>query len=332
MIHSWRIDAGALVTRQLDQPALTGDQVLVQVQAVVIGAAERRALTDASATVPGGSAVGVVVATAEAATQLMGKRVLVGAVMPCGECDACRRGGAPACPRAELLGETAHGAVASHVVANGRWVLPLVDGLALDDPRAAVLGREAAVAYAAYARTGVSPGEPVVITGDNIVTAFTAQVALAKGAEVFIASERASTWAEWFGTDVHIAPPALISDAIDAAGHAGKPRRIFETSSAADSRRVAVELATPASTIALLSHRAAGARLDPTPIPAEVWISRHATLVGIAGAHPDFAAEVVALAVQERLNLAATTRLIGASELPSLPAPELGPVPVLTLT
>jgi len=322
MIRTWLIDAGGeLHTRELAVPALEDDRVLVEVQGAVAGARELAALREAPGVVPGGAAVGVVVDTGDAATQLAGKRVLVTPLMPCGECDACRRGAAAACPRGQRLGHTANGTLASHVVARGRWLLPLQDRLDVPGPAAAMLGGHAATAYAAFARAGVSPGEPVVIVGDNTIARFTAQIATAKGAHPFLAGAASGDAAE------------TVEQQIETAGHVGKPRRIFETSAHADERRLALSLANPGATVAMLSRDAAGAAGPDADVQTHGWLAQHAAVLGIAGAHPDFAAEVVALAVRDQLDLTTSTQLVTPEQLPNVAATaaETGPVPILDL-
>jgi len=297
MIRSWRVEAGGeLTVREHPLPAVDEDRVVVEVHGAVIGRAERAALTEDTERVCGGAAAGVVVDTGPAATELRDKRVLVGPLMPCGECDTCRRGAAAACPHGDRLGATVDGAVASHVVARGRWLLPLENELEVPGPNAALLAREAAVAYAAFARAGIHPSEPVLVVGDGLVARFVAEVAAAKGAQPFVAT-------------------ADVEERLAAAGHADKPRRIFETTADNEARQRAVALCNPGATITLLSAFAAGARRQAGQVEVEPWLSDHAQVLGCAGAHPDFFAEVVALAVREQLDIGRDARVIGPSEL-----------------
>lgn len=307
MIRSWLVDAGGeLIEREHPRPALEDDRVLVEVHGAVVGRAERAALTAADERVCGGAAVGRVVDTGPAATGLRDKRVLVGPLMPCGECDACRRGAAPACPRGQRLGDTSDGAIASHVVARGRWALPLEGSLDVAGPNAALLAREAAIAYAAFARAGIHPSEPVVVVGDGLIARFVAEVATAKGAEPF-------------------ADDADLEDRLAAAGQAAKPRRIFETSAAIDARQRALALANPGATVTLLSSFAAGAPASAAPVAVESWLSAHATVLGCAGAHPDFLAEVVALAVREQLDVTTDVHIVAPAQLPTAVAGGVAP-------
>src|SRR6187455_2644646 len=81
---------------------------------------------------PSGAAVGLVDDASEGAAVLLGKRVLVGPIDPCGQCDVCRRGGAAVCPFAKR-----REGVAARVRVASRWVVALADGLELPVPAAA---------------------------------------------------------------------------------------------------------------------------------------------------------------------------------------------------
>ena len=112
----------------------------------------------------------------ERARGLVDRRVLVGPIDPCGECDVCRRGGAAVCPLAKRRDE-----LGASVVAAGRWLVPLDDGLPLPSPSAAAVAGDVALAYTLYARTGVGPREPVVVVGGSPIARFLIEILLAKG-------------------------------------------------------------------------------------------------------------------------------------------------------
>src|SRR5262245_49018845 len=148
-------------------PELGPDDVLVEVEAAVVGAPEVRALSEGSLLAPGGAAVGVAVAAGAAAAHRVGERILVGPVRPCFECDVCRRGHPAVCPARRRLGVDVDGALASHVVTSSRAATGLAGPLAgaVPGPAAALLAREAALAYEMVVRAGVAPGEVTVWLG-----------------------------------------------------------------------------------------------------------------------------------------------------------------------
>jgi 6-hydroxycyclohex-1-ene-1-carbonyl-CoA dehydrogenase len=54
--------------------------------------------------------------------ELIGKAVIVPAVLPCGDCDLCRKGRGTICRRQKMPGNHIDGGFASHVVVPGQYV------------------------------------------------------------------------------------------------------------------------------------------------------------------------------------------------------------------
>src|SRR5262249_3898866 len=152
---------------------------------------------------------------------------------------------------------------ASHVVARGRSTVALAGPLAgaLPGPEAALLGREAALAYEMAVRAGIAPGETAVWLGRGAIADLGRAICVAKGAV-------AAT-----PTDDELAlPPKAPAGALAARlateGQAlAGPLKIFETAARAAGRARAAALAGPGSTLVFLSATAAGSR-DDAPLPA----------------------------------------------------------------
>lgn len=236
--------------------------------------------------------VGRVIETGERTQGLAERRVLVGPIDPCGECDVCRRGGAAVCPlavRRDALGDT--------VTAAGRWVVPLGDGLELPLPGAAAVAGDVALAYTLYARTGVAPRDPVVVVGASPIARFLVEILLAKAiAPVAVAVAAPGPWADWLtGRGVAVAADRDAVTAAFAAQSLGtKPWRVICGDPAATD--VALALAGPRAMLATL----------PAAIPPEAMheaLAREVTILGVAGAHPDLVVEVAAMCVKREIDL-----------------------------
>jgi threonine dehydrogenase-like Zn-dependent dehydrogenase len=264
---------------------------------------------------PSGACVGVIDEAGEGSAVLLGKRVLVPAFDPCGQCDICRRGGAAVCPLARRHD------VGRRVRASSRWVVALDDGLALPVPAAAAVAGDVATAYTLYARTGLAPRDPVVVTGATAVTRFLVEILRAKGlSPVVVAppgaeSERSErgegeggaratgramrgpgAWADWLlakGCAV-VADPAGVAAASAAQGMGTRPLRLIATGDA----ELAAELAGPRATLTVLAANARGPAL-----PGEL-LAREVTIVGVAGPHPDLVVEAAAMCVKGEIDLA----------------------------
>jgi 6-hydroxycyclohex-1-ene-1-carbonyl-CoA dehydrogenase len=240
--------------------------------------------------VHGAAGVGRVVRAGERADGLLDRRVLIGPIDPCGECDVCRRGGAAVCPHArrrDALGAT--------VIAAARWLVPLDDGLALPVPAAAAVAGDVALAYTLYARTGVGPRDAVVVVGQCPIGRFLIEILRAKGiAPAALAS--AGPWADWLrarGVPA-AADRAALATAFADQDHAGRPWRVLCADPAAAA--TAAALAGPRATLTVLAGAAAA-------LPGDL-LGREVTVLGVAGPHPDLVVEVAAMCAKGEIDLA----------------------------
>lgn len=238
---------------------------------------------------------GPIAASAPASSIPAGTLVLVGAFAACGECDVCRRGGPAVCANAVL-----RAADAATARVSSRWVVPLADGLEslaeLGAALAAIPG-DLATAYTLYARTGVGPRDPVVVTGATAVTRFVVAILRAKGLTPVVLTSRP----ELVAAGAIIASAASeVAAAITSLGLGARPARVIATDLA--SLAVAAELAGPRATLTVLAS--AGAPTGTLPLSL---IAREVTIIGVAGAHPDLVTEVAAMCAKGELDLAAGT-------------------------
>jgi 6-hydroxycyclohex-1-ene-1-carbonyl-CoA dehydrogenase len=119
---------------------------------------------------------------------LVGKSVIVPAVIPCDRCELCLAGHGSICREQVFPGSDVHGGFASHTVVPGHG-LCLVDtdrleksGLELAE--LSVIADAVSTAYQSIVRSGLTEGDIAVIVGAGGVGGFGAQVAAALGAEV----------------------------------------------------------------------------------------------------------------------------------------------------
>jgi D-arabinose 1-dehydrogenase-like Zn-dependent alcohol dehydrogenase len=248
----------------------------------------------------GGAGVGRVVETGARCAGLAGRRVVVGPSDACGECEVCRRGGAPVCPLARHRPALAVG----RVVVAGRWVVPLDDGLELPLASAAAIAGDATLAYTLYARTGLAPREPAVVTGDGPIARYLVEILVAKGvAPTVVADPDDAVWCTWLagaGATVTPASPstphaevrATIAAAFAAQGLGVRPWRILAASPA--SIGLAAALAGPRATLTVLAPVAS--------LPGQL-VADEVTIIGVAGPHPDLVVEVAAMCKKGEIQL-----------------------------
>ncbi|HVL56382.1 MAG TPA: 6-hydroxycyclohex-1-ene-1-carbonyl-CoA dehydrogenase [Burkholderiaceae bacterium] len=131
---------------------------------------------------------GVVVAAGAGSERWLDKAVIVPAVLPCGECDLCRRGFATICRAQKMPGNDIHGGFASHIVVPARGLCEVdtgrlaAAGLGLAD--VSIVAEAVTTPYQAVRRAAPAPGSIAVVIGVGGVGTYCVQVANAAGARV----------------------------------------------------------------------------------------------------------------------------------------------------
>ncbi|HEY7460144.1 MAG TPA: 6-hydroxycyclohex-1-ene-1-carbonyl-CoA dehydrogenase [Xanthobacteraceae bacterium] len=116
------------------------------------------------------------------------RAVVVAAVIPCGECDACRRGKATICARQKMPGNDIHGGFATHVTVPVRGLCEVDESrlaaVGLDLAELSVIADAVTTPYQAVVQAGVGKGDLVIINGVGGVGGYAAQIAAAFGGAV----------------------------------------------------------------------------------------------------------------------------------------------------
>jgi 6-hydroxycyclohex-1-ene-1-carbonyl-CoA dehydrogenase len=131
---------------------------------------------------------GRVVAAGDGAAGWLQRAVIIPAVIPCGECDLCKRGRGTICRSQKMPGNDIQGGFASHIVVPSRGLCPV------DEQRLAAAGLELAdvsvvadavtTPYQAVYQAGVTPGSLAIVIGVGGVGGYCVQMAKAFGATV----------------------------------------------------------------------------------------------------------------------------------------------------
>lgn len=131
---------------------------------------------------------GRVIAAGPGAEAWQGRAVIVPAVIPCGECDLCRRGRAAICRRQQMPGNDIHGGFASHITVSARGLCPVDEGrlasAGLELAEVAVVADAVTTPYQAVTRAGVTAGSLAIVVGTGGVGGYAVQIAHAFGATV----------------------------------------------------------------------------------------------------------------------------------------------------
>lgn len=134
---------------------------------------------------------GTVVAAGADAEEWIGRAVVVPAVMPCGECEACRAGRGQVCPKQIFPGNDVDGGFGTHVRVPARGLCAVgdlddraVNKAGLDLAALSVIADAVSTPYQAIIRSGLAAGDVAVWVGAGGVGGFGVQIAAALGAAV----------------------------------------------------------------------------------------------------------------------------------------------------
>ncbi len=131
---------------------------------------------------------GRVVAVGAGAEPWLGRAVIIPAVIPCGECDLCRRGKGTICRAQMMPGYDIQGGFASHITVPARGLCAVDEtrlaaaGLSLAD--LSVVADAVTTPYQAVQQSGLGEGDLAIIIGAGGVGGYCAQMARAFGATV----------------------------------------------------------------------------------------------------------------------------------------------------
>ena len=127
---------------------------------------------------------GTVVETAPAERALLGREIIVPAVIPCGACDLCRGGRGNICRQQIMPGNDIAGGFAEFLAVPARGLCPVERRNGYDLAEMAVIADAVTTPYQAVERSGLRAGELAIVVGAGGVGSYAVQIAAARGAAV----------------------------------------------------------------------------------------------------------------------------------------------------
>jgi 6-hydroxycyclohex-1-ene-1-carbonyl-CoA dehydrogenase len=243
----------------------------------------------------------------------IGRTVIVPAVIPCGRCDACRRGKATICPNQKMPGNDIHGGFASHIV------VPAQGLCAVDEARLAaakidladlsVVADAVTTPYQAVVQTGVTEGDLVIVNGAGGVGGYAVQIAAALGGTVVAIDVSDDKLAAVSGQGAALALNARdmsLRDIKSAIQKFAKERGlhqsewvIFECSGTRAGQEAAFSLLNHGATLAVV-----GFTMDKVEVRLSNLMAFHARALGNWGCPPELYPQALELVLNGRVKVA----------------------------
>lgn len=241
---------------------------------------------------------------------LVGKSVIVPAVLPCGDCELCKADRSNICQNQKMPGNDFHGGFASHVVVPSRYLAVVPESALATHSLAdlAVIADAVSTPYQVIKKSELFPGQLAIIIGTGGIGIYAVQLAKIFGAKVIaidISQEKLDNAAK-IGADV-----TLNSSGLDIRTIKGKVKglckelsapknqwKIFEMSGTKPGQELAFALLGIAGTLSIVGFTMAKLELRLSNLMAF-----DAKVIGTWGCKPELYADVIDLVSQQKLVL-----------------------------
>jgi 6-hydroxycyclohex-1-ene-1-carbonyl-CoA dehydrogenase len=240
----------------------------------------------------------------------VGKTVIIPAVLPCGECELCKKGRSNMCQKQLMPGNDFDGGFASHIKVPSRFLCAVPDTLLDIYPleKLSVIADAISTPYQVIKKSELEAGDFAIVIGVGGVGIYAALIARIFGAKVLaldINDSKLET-ARSNGIDAILNIKGLDIKSIkeqvrEIAKGLGVSRygwKIFEMSGTKPGQDLAFNLITFTSTLSIV-----GFTLDRTEVRLSNLMAFDAKIIGTWGCKPELYPEVVDLIASGKLKI-----------------------------
>ncbi len=240
----------------------------------------------------------------------MGKKVIIPAVLPCGECELCKKGRSNICRNQLMPGNDFHGGFASHIKVPFKYLCPVPDSVlaTYSLEQLAVIADAISTPYQVVKKSELESGDLAIIVGVGGVGIYGALIAKIMGAKVIaldINDEKLGI-AKQNGVDATLNIKGLDSKTIkdkikELAKEINAPKigwKIFEISGTKAGQDLAFNLVTFTSTLSIV-----GFTMDKTEVRLSNLMAFDAKLIGTWGCKAELYPEVLELITSGKLKI-----------------------------
>lgn len=240
----------------------------------------------------------------------VGKNVIIPAVLPCGECELCKKGRSNICRNQLMPGNDFHGGFASHIKVPSKFLCPVPDEVLKNYSleQLSVIADAISTPYQVVKKSELEPGDLAIVIGVGGVGIYGALIAKILGAKVMALdiNEEKLDLAKANGIDATINIKGLDAKAVKAkvkelATVLKAPKtgwKIFEISGTKAGQDLAFNLITFASTLSIV-----GFTMDKTEVRLSNLMAFDAKLIGTWGCRAELYPEVLDLVASGKLKI-----------------------------
>jgi 6-hydroxycyclohex-1-ene-1-carbonyl-CoA dehydrogenase len=246
----------------------------------------------------------------EGPDHLLGKNVIIPAVLPCGDCELCNKDRSNMCQNQLMPGNDFHGGFASHIVVPHQYLCPVPDSIlerySLEE--LSVIADAISTPYQVMKKSELEVGDLAIVIGVGGVGIYGALIAKIMGAKVLAIdiNEDKLVNATKHGVDAVINSEGLTHREIkgkvrEIAKEIGVSKygwKIFEISGTASGQELAFSLLTYTSTLSIV-----GFTMNKLEVRLSNLMAFDAKLIGTWGCKPELYPEVLDLIVSGKLDI-----------------------------
>lgn len=252
----------------------------------------------------------------------VGKKVIIPAVLPCGECELCKKGRSNMCQKQLMPGNDFDGGFASHIKVPYRFLCPVPESV-LDKyslKELSVVADAISTPYQVIEKSELEAGDFAIVIGVGGVGIYAALIAKIKGAKVLaidLDDEKLNT-AKENGIDATLNIKGLDfktikGSVIEIAKNLGTSRygwKIFEMSGTKAGQEMAFNLLTFTSTLSIV-----GFTMDKPEVRLSNLMAFDAKLIGTWGCKPELYPAVLDLIATDKLKIKQFIQMFPLSQI-----------------
>lgn len=241
---------------------------------------------------------------------LIGKNVIVPAVLPCGNCELCTHGRSNICQNQLMPGNDFHGGFASHIVVPYKYLCPVPDSILekYSLEQLSVIADAISTPYQVMKKSELVKGDLAIVIGVGGVGVYGALIAKIMGAKVLAIdiNDEKLAQAKRKGIDATLNSKGLdvkeiksrVRDIAKELGASKYGWKIFEFSGTAAGQDLAFNLITYTSTLSIV-----GFTMNKLEVRLSNLMAFDAKLIGTWGCKPELYPEVVYLIASGKLEI-----------------------------
>ena len=229
----------------------------------------------------------------------LGKNVIIPAVLPCGECELCKKGRSNMCQKQLMPGNDFDGGFASHIKVPAKYLCPVPDAVLAKYPleKLAVVADAISTPYQVLQKSELEAGDLAIVIGVGGVGVYAALIAKIMGAKVLaldIDDEKLAT-AKANGVDATLNVKGLdikaikdnVKEIVKTLGVSRYGWKIFEMSGTKAGQELGFNLITFTSTLSIV-----GFTMEKPEVRLSNLMAFDAKVIGTWGCKPELYPEL----------------------------------------